>query len=441
MSEQRREGQALWRGVGVGGLSGLMFGLDTAVIAGTTTGLQDQFSLDPVSLGVTVSVALWGTLAGALLAGRPGDRFGSRDCLKFVAAAYLLSGLGCAMAWNWPSLLAFRVLAGLAVGASSVLAPVYLAEIAPATRRGRLVGAFQFNVVLGILVAYLSNAGIATLGLGAEEWRWKFAVTAAPSLVLLLLLFTIPNTPRWLRARGRIDEARRVAHQFGLAEPGTAEMALPAPAPAGERLSWRRHRRPMLLAIALAAFNQLSGINAILYYLNDIFRAAGFSAVSADQQAVAIGATNLIFTLLALTVIDRVGRRTLLLVGSIGLVASLGAVAAIYLTGRHQDDLLIALICFIASFAFSQGAVIWAYISEIFPTEVRARGQSLGSAVHWFADAVIAGLFPQVASLSQGVPFLFFAALMAVQFVVVLRYFPETKRLTLEEIAGRGAEQ
>lgn len=424
----------LWRGVAVGALAGLLFGFDTAVIAGTTAGVRQAFGLDAGGVGITVSSALWGTLAGALLAGKPGDRYGARRSLQVIALLYIVSGLGCLLAWDWSALLMFRVVAGLAVGASSVLAPVYIAEIAPTERRGMLVGAFQLNIVFGILVAYLSNYGVSGLELGEWDWRVKFGVTALPGLLLLALLFTIPDSPRWLASRRRDDEARAVLARFGHADPA-AEVAgfhrADHGAPAA-RLSWSRHRKPMLLAITLAAFNQLSGINAILYYLNDIFAAAGYSGVSADRQAIAIGAANLLFTALALAVIDRLGRRTLLLIGSVGLTATLAGTAAVFLTGEGERYLLWLLIGFIAFFAFSQGAVIWVYISEIFPTEVRARGQGLGSSTHWGVDAVIATGFPLVAAVSGGAPFVLFAVMMALQFVVIWFFFPETKQRSLE---------
>ena len=428
----------LLRGVLVGGLAGLLFGFDTAVIAGTTQGLTAAFHLDPASLGWTVSSALWGTLIGALVAGLPGDAFGARNCLRVIALMYVASGIGSFCATSLPVLIAARVLGGLAIGASSVLAPTYLAEIAPARMRGALVGMFQLNIVFGILVAYLSNYLIGTLDLGDAEWRWKFGVTILPSLILWLLLYAIPNSPRWLAVKDRLDEARKVLTQIGVPQPDT-ELALYRRQHLEHkgvkvRLSWKAYARPMLLAIAIAGFNQLSGINAILYYLNDIFAAAGFAKVSADLQSVIIGATNLAFTLLALTVIDRAGRKTLLLIGSVGLVISLAGTAFIQLTSTHQNYLLWMLILFIASFAFSQGAVIWVYIAEIFPTGVRSRGQGLGASTHWFMDAVIATAFPLVAAYSKGLPFIFFAAAMAVQFLVVLKFFPETKGATLEEI-------
>lgn len=428
----------LIRGVTVGALAGLLFGFDTAVIAGTTEGIRQAFDLDAASVGITVSSALWGTLAGALFAGAPGDRYGARTALVGIAILYLASAIGCLLAWNWPALLFFRVLAGLAVGASSVLAPVYIAEIAPAERRGMLVGAFQLNIVIGILVAYLSNAAVTALDLGALDWHVKFGVTGLPALLLFAMMFTIPDSPRWLTAKGRTVEARQVLEDLGAEDPDAelekyrqAEARAAAP-----RLSWTRHRRPILLAFAIASFNQLSGINAILYYLNDIFAAAGFDTVSADRQSIVIGACNLLFTALALSVIDKFGRKTLLLVGSVGVAIALAGVAAIFMTGQHQSLLLWLLIAFIAFFAFSQGAVIWVYISEIFPTDVRARGQSLGSSTHWFMDAIIATAFPLVAQHMRGLPFIFFAACMALQFVVVLTCFPETKRRSLEALGA-----
>ena len=428
----------LTKGVFVGGLAGLLFGFDTAVIAGTTHGLAVTFALDPAGLGWTVSSALWGTLAGALLAGYPGDRFGARNCLRVIAAMYLLSALGSFAAPSLSLFIAARVLGGLAIGASTVLAPTYLAEIAPARRRGALVGVFQLNIVFGILVAYLSNYLIGLYLPGTDAWRWKFLVAVIPAALLGAQLFSIPNSPRWLAVRGRSREATEVLSRIGVGDVA-AELDSYArahrPADGGlARLSWRRHARPMLLAMAIAAFNQLSGINAILYYLNDIFAAAGFGRVSAAGQAVIIGATNLVFTLLALAVIDRFGRRTLLRIGSVGLIISLSATAYIELSGAHQQWLLWMLVLFIASFAFSQGAVIWVYISEIFPTEVRSRGQGLGASTHWFMDALIATLFPVVAAYSKGLPFVFFAVAMVVQLVVVTLYFPETRQLRLEEM-------
>lgn len=427
-----RSTPALLGAVAAAALAGLLFGFDTAVIAGVTHDVRDVFHLSSGALGVTVSSVLWGTLLGAAAAGRPGDRFGSRDGLRAMAVLYLVSSLGCALAWSWPALLAFRFIGGLAIGGSSVLAPVYLAEIAPARRRGALVGLFQVNIVAGILTAYLSNALIGLLHLGADAWRWKLAITAAPAALLWAALAPAPHSPRWLAARGRREEALEAARRLG-AEPPPVE---PEDAPAA-RLSWKAHRKPILLAVGLALFNQFTGINALLYYLNDIFADAGFGAASADVQAVIIGATNLAFTLLAMTVIDKLGRKRLLLVGSVGMTICLGLASYVLSTGQHAGWLLYDLIGFIAAFAFSQGAVIWVYISEIFPTPVRARGQSLGSATHWLANAVISGAFPMVAAWKPGAPFAIFAALMALQLLVIALFYPETKGADLDSIAKR----
>jgi SP family arabinose:H+ symporter-like MFS transporter len=423
----------------VAALGGLLFGFDTAVIAGTTGALSRFYNLTPGGLGLTVAIALWGTVVGALLAGFPGDRYGRRDSLRAMANFYLISALGCAFAWNWYALVLFRFVGGLAIGGSSVLGPMYIAEIAPAKWRGRLVGFFQFNVVAGILAAYFSNYVIGLMGFGAAEWRWKLGVAAAPAALFFLMLFLIPRSPRWLVQKGRTAEARAVLNLIG-EENADAELqdmiaAVELEHQYGqERLFSARNRLPVFLAVSIAMFNQLSGINAILYYLNDIFARAGFSKVSGDLQAVAIGGTNLIFTMLAMSVIDRVGRRTLMLVGSVGTALCLGGVAAIFWTGRNEGLLVWLLIGFIASFAFSQGAVIWVYISEVFPTAVRAKGQSLGSSTHWIMNALISWGFPIVAASSKAAPFVFFSAMMVVQLVVVATIYPETKGVTLEEM-------
>ncbi|HZQ40688.1 MAG TPA: sugar porter family MFS transporter, partial [Rhizomicrobium sp.] len=366
-------------------------------------------------------------------------RYGARDCLKAIGMLYVVSSAGCALAWSWQALVTFRVLAGLAIGASTVLAPVYMTEIAPPRWRGAMVGMFQFNITFGILVAYLSNYLIGTLQLGADEWRWKFSVAFWPGAVLFAMLFTIPNSPRWLALKGQREEARAIFHRIAPEASAKEEEAAlnPVPMSGGDwRANWAKYRKPIFLAFAIAAFNQLAGINAILYYINDIFAAAGFSKTSSDLQSVMIGATNLLFTIPALYLIDRAGRKALLLIGSVGLFITLAGTAAIMLTGQHQSLLLWMLIGFIAAFAFSQGAVIWVYIAEIFPTEVRALGQSLGTSTHWAMDAIIVTYFPVVAAYSKGAPFVFFAAMVVLQFIVVLFFFPETKRAPLEEISA-----
>lgn len=429
----------LLRSTFVAALGGLLFGFDTAVISGTTSALTQVYGLSSKLLGVTVSIAIWGTVFGALFAGLPGERFGRRDSLRGLGFFYLISALGCALAWSWPSLLLFRFIGGLGIGGSSVLGPMYIAEIAPAKWRGRLVGLFQFNVVFGILLAYFSNYILSLLNLGAAEWRWDLGVPAFPAAIFLLLLFTIPRSPRWLVKKGRVAEAREVLQLTGdtnyerdlreIVDSIDVEQKQSA-----EKLLSRKYAFPIFLAVSIGLFNQLSGINAILYYLNDIFAKAGFSRVSGNLQAVAIGATNLLFTMIAMTVIDKLGRKKLLLVGSVGTALCLAGVAAIFFTHSHESLLVWLLVGYIAFFAFSQGAVIWVYISEVFPNTVRGKGQSLGSATHWFMNALISGTFPLMAASSGGYPFAFFAAMMVLQFFVVLFVYPETKGFTLEEM-------
>jgi MFS transporter, SP family, arabinose:H+ symporter len=426
----------------VGALGGLLFGFDTAVISGTTHWLTIAFGLSPGELGLTVSIALWGTVVGSIFAGIPGQKFGGRETLRVLAVFYVLSALGCAFAWSWPAILFFRFIGGLAIGGSSVLGPVYIAEVAPAKWRGRLVGLFQINVVAGILLAYLSNYCISRLGLGASEWRWEFGVAALPSLLFLIMLFGIPPSSRWLATKNRVDEARAVLQLVGSEDPETelreiVQSIQSSSNDASEPLFSRKYRLPIFLAVSIGIFNQLSGINAILYYMNDIFASAGFTRVSGNLQAVMVGAMNLCATLLAMTLIDKIGRRTLLLVGSVGTAASLAGVAAIFFSQSHRSYLVWLLIAYIAFFAVSQGAVIWVYISEVFPNQVRAKGQSLGSSAHWVTNAIISGTFPLLAKSSGAYPFVFFAAMMVLQFFVVLAWYPETKGVTLEQMQSR----
>ncbi|HWX94688.1 MAG TPA: sugar porter family MFS transporter [Terriglobales bacterium] len=439
----------------VAALGGLLFGFDTAVISGTTSNLSQVYSLPSwlfplvrllhtpdksLLLGITVSSALIGTIIGAMFAGIPGDKWGRRDSLRLLAVVYVVSALGCALAPNWYALVCFRFIGGLGIGGSSVLGPMYIAEIAPAQWRGRLVGVFQFNVVAGILIAYLSNFIVGSQHLGIDaEWRWKLGVAAAPAFLFLGLLFTIPRSPRWLVKKQRVAEARAVLQQIGEEnyEHELQEIVASIDAEHGlenEPLFLPKYKLPIFLAISIGMFNQLSGINAILYYLNDIFASAGFSKMSGDLQAVTVGFTNLIFTVIAMSVIDRFGRKKMLLVGAVGTAICLAGVAAIFFTNRHQELLVWLLVGFIASFAFSQGSVIWVYLSEVFPNRVRAKGQSLGSLSHWLMNAIISFAFPTLAAWSRPIPFVFFSAMMAVQFVVVLLVYPETKGVSLEDM-------
>jgi sugar porter (SP) family MFS transporter len=432
----------LGESIATAALAGLLFGFDTAVVAGVTTDWRHVFSLDDAALGLTVSAAIWGTLAGALGAGIPGDRYGARNALRVLAGFYILSALVACFSWGLGSLIAARFVTGIAIGGSSVLAPVYIAEVSPAGRRGRMVGLFQLMVVTGILVAFLSNALVGSLVTAATAWRWKLGVPALPALLFLVLLYRIPESPRWLLARGREAEARGSLDRIGVADPAAELAAIPEgiSVHAEERavkLSWQLHRKPIILAVLLAMFNQTAGINAILYYSNDIFAAAGYGRLSADLQTIAVGATNLVFTLLGLALIDKVGRKTLLLVGATGMAFCLTVVAAIFWGLLPKSLLLIMLIGYIAFFAPSQGAVIWVYLSEIFPTRVRARGMGIGSSTHWLMNAIIVAIFPLIAARSTGTPFLFFAGMMVLQFVVVLLLFPETKGVALEKMDER----
>ncbi len=422
-------------------LAGLLFGFDTVVISGVTESVGKVFELEKGGFwyGFAVASALVGTLIGALIAGVPGDRYGSRDTLKVVGFMYVVSALGCAFCWNLESFNVFRFIGGLAIGASSVLAPVYISEIAPAERRGALTGLFQFNIVLGILLAFLSNALVEQFSGGQDLWRLKLGIAAVPAVLFAILMYTIPQSPRWLSNRGRVDEARASLERVGVTETGSmlaefARAAEHARRHAGERLFVPRLRKPIMLAILLALFNQLSGINGILYYLNDTLKAAGIEGLSNAWQSVAIGAANFIATLLALRVIDRVGRRKLLLIGSVGTALALAAAAGIFATGQGGQYFATVLIVFIAFFAFSQGAVIWVYLAEIFPTAVRSRGQALGSATHWAMAAVISQVYPMLSGYSQALPFALCAGFMVLQFFVVLALFPETRGVKLESM-------
>jgi MFS transporter, SP family, arabinose:H+ symporter len=432
----------LLRTIVVGALGGLLFGFDTAVISGTTHSITTIFGLTPGQLGFTVSSALWGTVVGAIFSGILGQRMGSRNSLLLLAGCYLVSAVGCAFAWSWAALLVFRFIGGLGIGGSSVVGPVYIAEVSPADWRGRMVGCFQINIVIGILVAYFSNYVIGLESLGLYEWRWQFGVAGIPALFFLLLLIGNPPSPRWLTAEGRADEARSVLAKLGSVDPDRELGEIVASleetrSENAEALFQRKYLKPILLAVGIAMFNQLAGINAVLYYSNYIFSMAGFNNLSGNLQALTIGASNLIATFIAMSVIDRIGRKSLLLVGSVGMVFCLSGVAAIFFRHAHQNLLIVCLVGFVGFFALSQGAVIWVYLSEIFPNRVRSKGQSLGSSTHWIMNALISGVFPLLAARSQAYPFVFFAAMVALQFFVVLAFFPETKGITLEQMQER----
>lgn len=423
-------------------LGGFLFGFDTAVISGAEKSIQQYWNLSVFEHGLTISIALIGTVIGSLLGSRPSDKFGRKNTLYFVAVVYLLSSLGTAMADNWYVFLAFRFLGGLGVGTSSVTAPIYISEISPADRRGRLVGLFQFNVVLGILISYLSNYLISQGG--ESSWRWMLGVQAVPSLVFLILIKFIPESPRWLiLKKGATEKALEILRIINplnceeeLASIKRSETKLGESSKSSESLFSGQYSKPVIFAVLFAFFNQVSGINAIIYYAPRIFEMAGLGAHSSLLSTVGIGLINFAFTLLALNFIDKVGRRVLMLIGSVGLIASLFLVAFTFYTERFSGMAIpIYMMVFIAFFAFSQGAVIWVFISEIFPNKVRAKGQTLGSSTHWVMAALVAFYFPYFAeTLGGAVTFSFFGAMMVLQLLFVWRFMPETKGKSLESI-------
>lgn len=419
-------------------LGGFLFGFDTAVISGVEQSLQSLWSLNVWEHGLTVSIALIGTVIGSMLGGIPAETFGRKTTLFWIAVLYLAASIGTALATDWTIFLVFRFLGGLGVGASSVAAPMYITEISPAKSRGRLVALFQFNVVLGILIAYLSN--FLLQGLGAESWRWMLGVQALPSLIFLIAVLNIPESPRWLLLKeGRVAEALQVLEMI---DPATARQTLidiqqsNHQIEGSTRLFSMSHKTPIMLAVLFAVFNQVSGINAIIYYAPRIFEMTGLGKSSALLSSAGVGLVNLIFTMISMNLIDRFGRRTLMKIGSVGLIVTLALVArAFYVQDFSGMTVPLLLFGYIAFFGFSQGAVIWVFISEIFPNEVRASGQSLGSFTHWLMAAIITFTFPYFAEhAGGGNTFLFFTIMMVLQLLFVVRLMPETKGTSLEQI-------
>ena len=436
----------------VASLGGLIFGFDTAVISGAEESVQRVFGLSDGMLGFTVTTALLGTILGALTAGKPADALGRKKVLIVIGILYVVGALGSALAPNVWLLQIFRFLGGIGVGASSVVAPIYTAEVAPPAHRGRLVGLVQFNIVLGILIAYASNAIIRMLIEGDGAWRWMLGVMAVPAVIFLALLATVPETPRWLMSVGREDEAvttsRRLCETDEEARLQLEEIRTSMAADADVKtvsFFTPAHRKVILLAVAIAFFNQMSGINAILYYAPRVMQEAGASENSAYLMSVGVGVVNLIATMTALTVIDRMGRRKLMLVGSIGYLVSLGFLAGVMFfyersgfDGTSSVLVLVGLAVFIAAHAFGQGSVIWVFISEIFPNRIRGRGQSLGSLTHWVFAAITSWAFPPiVGALGGGVAFSIFFVCMVGQLLWVLKVMPETKGVPLEEMERR----
>jgi sugar porter (SP) family MFS transporter len=421
-------------------LAGFLFGFDTVVISGAEKTIQSLWGLSPGLHGIAMASALYGTVVGSLVGGWPADRFGRKATLLWIGVLYFVGATGSGLATNVATFIIARVVGGLGIGISTVVAPLYISEIAPPKYRGRLAGMFQFNIVFGILIAFLSNALLA--GIGANAWRWMLGVAAFPSLLYALLCIGLPESPRWLLGRkgdreGGLRILQRIEPQASPAEieAEADEIMAASSEQASSAHFWtRRLRKPILLAIFIAFFNQLSGINAILYFAPRIFELTGLSAKAALLQSIGIGVTNLIFTLVGLWLIDRLGRRTLLLIGSFGYIASLGLVAWAFFT-EHFSIVPVCIFAFIAAHAIGQGAVIWVFISEIFPNRHRAEGQALGSFTHWIFAALLTTFFPKmVTAFPPGYVFSFFAGMMVLQLVWVKTWVPETKGVPLEQI-------
>jgi SP family arabinose:H+ symporter-like MFS transporter len=426
----------------VSALAGFLFGFDTVVISGAEKTIQALWGLGAGVHGIAMASALYGTVVGSLLGSWPTDRFGRKKTLLCIGVLYLISAIGTACAPEVYFFIGARFIGGLGIGISTVAAPLYIAEIAPPKYRGRLAGMFQFNIVFGILIAYGSNWLLA--GMGENAWRWMLGVAAFPSILYTLFCFSVPESPRWLLGRGERAKGLEVLQKIQ-PEASSAEIAaladniVAASRPQADASGFwsRQHTTPILLAILIAFFNQMSGINAVLYFAPRIFEMTGLAAKTALLQSVGIGLTNLVFTFVGLWLIDRLGRRTLLFIGSFGYIASLGLVAWAFFTA-HYSIVPVCIFAFIAAHAVGQGAVIWVFISEIFPNKFRAEGQSLGSFTHWLFAALLTTFFPKlVTSFPPGWVFLFFCGMMVLQLIWVKLMVPETKGVALEDMASR----
>lgn len=426
-------------------LAGFIFGFDMVVISGADKAIQELWQTSPWFHGFFImSMALWGTVIGSIFGGAPTEKYGRKKILMLVGILFTISSVGSALA-NDPYLFSFfRLLGGIGIGISSVAAPTYISEISTAQSRGRLVAMYQFNIVFGILIAYLSNYFLEGIG-GENDWRWMLGVMTIPSLIYSLMVLGIPESPRWLIAKKQDAEgAKKVMHALGM-EDVEAVMASMA-SPSSDKNSSTaflssKHRRIILLAFMVAFFNQVSGINFILYYAPRILAAAGLAEQESLLNSIAIGGTNLVFTFVGLYLIDRLGRKTLLILGSLGYILSLCMVAYAFYAAASPGFLLFFLLLFIASHAVGQGAVIWVFISEIFPNHIRAKGQALGASVHWVFAALITLVAPVFIDDKEGIfkdnpwpIFAFFAAMMAWQFIWVLTKVPETKGISLEQL-------
>ncbi|TVZ25522.1 sugar porter (SP) family MFS transporter [Gillisia sp. Hel_I_86] len=422
-------------------LAGFLFGFDTVVISGAEKDLQLLWGSSDMFHGIIViGMALWGTVIGAFFGGIPTNRIGRKNTLFWIGVLYTISAVGSALSNDPITFAIFRFIGGLGVGASTVAAPAYISEIAPAKDRGKLVGLYQFNIVFGILVAFLSNYLLNNIGENA--WRWMVGVEAIPAAIYTIFVLTVPKSPRWLLTKFRNSEARSVLQ---IINPGQDpeklmmeikdEMENTVP---NENIFLKKYRYPLILAFLIAFFNQLSGINALLYYAPRILAEAGLAESTALLSSIGVGVTNLLFTLLGIYLIDRLGRKQLMYICSFGYIVSLSLVSASFFLNWDGSSMPIFLFMFIASHAIGQGTVIWVFISEIFPNHLRSSGQSFGSSVHWILAAVIPSLVPVLfSSIGAGMVFLFFAVMMGFQLLFVIFMMPETKGVTLEELSKK----
>lgn len=430
----------------VAGVAGFLFGFDTVVISGAEQKIQTLWGLSSMLHGLAISMALWGTVLGSLIGAWPSDRYGRKPTLMFVGLLFLLSAMGTAIATEVYSFMIFRFLGGIGIGIATVVAPIYIAEISPPEKRGQLTGLFQFNIVLGILVAYVSNALLSHLG--DTSWRYMLGVQAIPSILFMLSCVRLPESPRWLLVRN--NDHQQAAKVFQKLNPSMDDLSIQSlvklishsqmDASSAQNIYSSQNLRPVLLAFFIAVFNQLSGINAILYFAPRIFEMTGMEQEASMLQSVGIGLVNLIFTFIGLWLIDRVGRKTLLYFGAFGYIVSLGLCSWAFAT-QHVSIVPYCIFAFIASHAIGQGAVIWVFISEIFPNKLRDRGQSLGSFTHWIFAAMLTLFFPKMVQImSPSLIFAFFCLMMILQVFWIKIWVPETKGVILENIEKQWKE-
>jgi sugar porter (SP) family MFS transporter len=453
MQEKEKMSRSVLLSTVVAALGGLLFGFDTAVISGTTTALQKYFGLSEVMLGFTVATALIGTVLGSIIVSRPSDIWGRNRVLFVIAGLYTVSSIGSGLAWDLYSFWFFRFMGGLAIGGASVVSPMYIAEIAPAKQRGRLVGWQQFNVCFGICLAYVSNFLVASCPFFTDaitgymaEWRWMFLMVTVPSVIFWVLLARIPLSPRWLVEKKRTGEALAVLERLGASDPKAVldeiVESMHQNFDTVHTPFWqKKYALPITAAIALAVFNQLSGINALLYYAPKVFGMGGSDGNLALLQSIPVGIMLVVSTAIGLALIDKLGRKTLLVVGSFGMAVFLALVGFKFLRMGDGEQVSNAIMWLILGYLFffgpSTGAVIWVYISEIFPNRIRAKGQSLGSFTHWIMAAAVSQAFPVAAAskaVGPGLSFLFFAVCMVAQAVFVWKFLPETKGISLEQL-------